>query len=81
MPLDYVTVDQLTFSRSDVLKLMTFLLLGLIAATAIYAVTLRSLHDHTGPESQAGRVEPPAAVPASVSRTAGDRTNAVESQR
>jgi hypothetical protein len=45
VPLDYVTVEQVTFSHDDPQKLMTLLLLGLIAGTALYAVLLRSFHE------------------------------------
>jgi hypothetical protein len=45
MPLDYITVAQLTLSRKEALKLMTLLLLGLITGTALYTVMLRSLRD------------------------------------
>jgi hypothetical protein len=45
MPLDYVTVEQLTLTRTDAFKLMTLLLLALISGTALYTVMLRSFHD------------------------------------
>jgi hypothetical protein len=45
LPLDYVTVEQLSLSRKEALKLMTVLLVALIAGTAIYTVMLRSFHD------------------------------------
>ncbi len=45
VPLDYLTVAQLTTSRKEALKLMTLLLLGLITGTALYTVLLRSLRD------------------------------------
>jgi hypothetical protein len=45
LPLDYVTVEQVSLSRKDALKLMTLLLVALIAGTALYTVMLRSFHD------------------------------------
>jgi hypothetical protein len=45
LPLDYVTVQQLTFSRKEAIKVMTLLLLALIAGTALYTVILRSFGD------------------------------------
>jgi hypothetical protein len=43
--LDYVYVARLTFDRMMAVKLMTVVLLTLIAGTALYTVFLRSLHD------------------------------------
>jgi hypothetical protein len=45
LPLDYVTVQQLSFSRKDTLKVMTLVLVALIAGTALYTVLLRSFRD------------------------------------
>jgi hypothetical protein len=45
LPLDYVTVQQVTFGRKDALKLMTVLLVALIALTALCTVMLRSFRD------------------------------------
>jgi hypothetical protein len=45
LPLDYVTVEHLSLSRKEALKVMTLLLMALIAGTALYTVMLRSIHD------------------------------------
>jgi hypothetical protein len=45
LALDYVIVEQLTLNRNDALKLMTVVLLALIAGTAVYTVFLKSFHD------------------------------------
>jgi len=45
VPLQYVTVAQLALTRKEALKLLTLLLLALIAGTALYTVMLRSLRD------------------------------------
>ncbi|MBV9357060.1 MAG: hypothetical protein JO023_16230 [Chloroflexi bacterium] len=45
VPFDYVTVEQLSIGRANTIKTLTALLVTLIAGTALYSVTMRSMHD------------------------------------
>src|SRR5207248_4917643 len=45
LALDYITVERLIWDRTDALKIMTVVLLVLIAVTGLYTVFMRSLHD------------------------------------